>query len=252
MKSKTPGGVPFGSWVNSFNLQPNELATVNIFFTGENERPPIGPWDGYLSFDTDPFDGKNAYLPLWWFTCTDLDGARVAPYLGREIKISDMLQPRKSDFDARSQFCIAFVGKAYPFRLQSLQKLSSYKPVDIYGAIARKSIKDKLEPTKSYRFIFCFENDLYPGYVTEKVIEGWATGAVPLYWGDDPEGYLNPKAMINLKDFNNLDSFLEYVMEVDQSKGLWESIANEPILLRAPDLSKVDVVLRNALRKFIS
>jgi hypothetical protein len=250
-QSKTPGGVPFGSWVNSFNLQPNPLAKVNIFYTGENERPPIGPWDGYLTFDTDPLDGRNAYLPLWWFTCTDLDGARVAPYLGKEITISSMLKRRVSNYENRSEFCIAFVGKAYPFRLQSLQKISNYKPVDIYGAIARKQIKNKLEPAKSYKFIFCFENDLYPGYVTEKVIEGWATGAVPLYWGDDPEGYLNPKAIINLKDFENLDSFLKFVMEVDQSKALWEQMASEPILLRPPNLSEVNKLLSFALKDLI-
>jgi len=249
-QSKTPGGVPFGPWVNSFNLQPNSLAKVNIFFTGENERPPIGPWDAYLSFDTDPLDGKNAYLPLWWFTCTDLDGARVAPYLGKEITVASMLKPRNSSYKSRPEFCVAFVGKAYPFRLQSLKKISDYKPVDIYGAIARKPIKNKILPAMNYKFIFCFENDLYPGYVTEKVIEGWATGAVPLYWGDDPEGYINPKAVINLKDFSSLDSFLEFVTQVDQSKDLWEKIANEPILLRAPDLSQVNRVLTNALKEF--
>ena len=71
------------------------------------------------------------------------------------------------------------------------------------------------------------------------------------YWGDDPEGYINPKAVINLKNFSSLDSFLEFVAQVDQSKNLWEKIANEPILLRAPDLSQVNRVLTNALKEFI-
>jgi hypothetical protein len=247
IQSKLPGGVPFGPWVDSFNLQPNPKAQINIFYTGENERPPVGPWDAYLTFDMDNYEGKNAYLPLWWYTCTDLDGARVAPYLGKEVSITKMLQSRVVDYQSRPNFCIAFVGKAYPFRLHALKRLSRFKPVDIYGAIARKQIANKFEPSLSYKFVFAFENDLYPGYVTEKVIEAWCTGAIPLYWGSDPAGYINPKAIINLNDFNNFEDFYDYVIQVEKDKDLWDSIASQPILLREPDLSDVKKVLSKAL-----
>ena len=247
VQSRLPGGVPFGPWVNSFNYQPNAKARVNIFYTGENERPPVGPWDAYLTFDIDDYEGRNAYLPLWWFTCTDLDGARVAPYLGREVSVEHMLKPRVTNFDSRPDFCIAFVGKAYPFRLHALKRLSRYKPVSIYGAIARKQISNKFIPASTYKFVFAFENDLYPGYVTEKVIEAWCTGAIPLYWGNDPLGYINPAAIINLNDFSSFESFYEYVKKIDQDKDLWEAIANQPILLKAPDLSEVNRVLTRAL-----
>lgn len=252
VQSKLPGGVPFGPWVNSFNLQPNPRAKVNIFYTGENERPPIGSWDAYLTFDLDDYEGKNAYLPLWWFTCTDLDGARVAPYLGKEVSISRMLQSRSVDFQSRPEFCVAFVGKAYPFRLHALKRLSRFKPVDVFGAIARKQIDNKFEPSSKYKFVFAFENDLYPGYVTEKVIEAWCTGAIPLYWGSDPAGYINPKAVINLNDYSTFEDFYEYVMRVEGDSELWENIASQPILLREPDLKEVQRVLQTALRGVIS
>lgn len=252
VQSKLPGGVPFGPWVNSFNFQPNPNAKVNIFYTGENERPPVGPWDAYLSFDVDDYEGKNAYLPLWWFTCTDLDGARVAPYLGREVSIAKMLKQRIVNYEMRSKFCIAFVGKAYPFRLHALKRLSRYQAVDIYGAIARKQISNKFKPSADYRFVFAFENDLYPGYVTEKVIEAWCTGAIPLYWGHDPLGYINPRAIINLNDFSSFEDFYDYVLKVDQNPGLWESIASQPILLKEPDLTEVNKVLTNALSRLSS
>ena len=40
---------------------------------------------------------------------------------------------------------------------------------------------------RNYRYFLCFENDLYPGYVTEKPIEAWASGSVPLWRGIDPD-----------------------------------------------------------------
>ena len=246
--ANTPGGVPFGSWAKGFNLQPNKKARVNIFFTGENERPPFGDWDAYLSFDLHDYDGKNAYLPLWWITCTDIAGERSAPYLDAPITVETLLKSRKVEFSKRKKFCAAFIGKAYPFRMQSLNAISKIERVEVFGVIARKNVKSKFEASKKFRFVFAFENDLDPGYVTEKVIEAWATGAIPLYWGTDPMGYINPAAIINLAEFESLTEFVEYLSKVNSTPQLWESIASQPILLKAPDLSEVNKVLKRALR----
>ena len=245
--SKTSGGVPFGSWAKGFNLQPNSSAKVNIFFTGENERPPYGDWDAYLSFDLHDFGSKNAYLPLWWITCTDLAGQKNAPYLDEVITVESLLKSRKPNFEKRKKFCVAFIGKAYPFRMQALSALSEIQKVEVFGAIARKDAKSKFKESQNYKFVFAFENDLYPGYVTEKVIEAWATGAIPLYWGSDPANYINPKAVINLADFDSMMEFVDFVKEVNANSKLWEEIASQPILLKRPDLSDVNRVLEKAL-----
>jgi hypothetical protein len=245
--SKTSGGVPFGAWAKGFNLQPNPTAKVNIFFTGENERPPYGDWDAYLSFDLHEFGSKNAYLPLWWITCTDLAGPKNAPYLNEIITVESLLRPRQPNLKPRKKFCVAFIGKAYPFRMQALNALSDVQKVEVFGAIARKDVKSKFKESQNYKFVFAFENDLYPGYVTEKVIEAWATGAIPLYWGSDPAKYINPKAVINLAEFDSMNEFVNFVSKVNADSKLWEEIASQPILLREPDLSDVNRVLRKAL-----
>lgn len=247
MHSKTPGGVPFGSWAKGFNLQPNKKARVNIFFTGENERPPFGDWDAYLSFDLHSYQGKNAYLPLWWITCTDIAGPNTAPYLGEPISIEFLMKEREVDFHKRKKFCVAFIGKAYPFRMQALNLISGIEKVEVYGAIARKDTHSKFKASKDFRFVFAFENDLFPGYVTEKVIEAWATGAIPLYWGSDPLKYINPEAIINLNDFNNFQEFLDRISEVNDNGTLWKQIASQPILRKRPDLSEVNSVLKRGL-----
>ena len=251
MHSKTPGGVPFGSWAKGFNLQPNKKALVNIFYTGENERPPYGNWDAYLSFDLHDYQGKNAYLPLWWITCTDVAGPNTAPYLNEPVSVNALMSKREVRFEERSKFCVAFIGKAYPFRMQALSLISNIENVEVYGAIARKDVSSKFKASKDFRFVFAFENDLFPGYVTEKVIEAWATGAIPLYWGSDPLNYINPGAMINLSDFSSFQDFLARVAEVNGNKTLWEQIASQPILLKKPDLSEASFVLNKALKVLI-
>ena len=201
------------------------------------------------------YGGKNAYLPLWWITSSDLIRPTVSPYLGRPITIDEMLKTRDVNYSSRKKFCVAFIGKAYPFRMQAIAALSAIGKVDVYGGIARNSNRKaalaKFETAQKYRFVFAFENDLFPGYVTEKAPEAWATGAIPLYWGSDPAGYLNQDAMINLADFQNLESFTERVRAVDGNPELWSSIANQPILKRKPDLEEVLSVLREALAPLV-
>lgn len=255
LASHSRSGIDFSKSKYSTNQQPSGKSKFSIFFTGENERPPLGDWDCYLSFDLNSYGGKNAYLPLWWITSSDLIRPTVSPYLGRSITLDEMLKPREVNYKKRKKFCVAFIGKAYPFRMQAIAALSAIGKVDVYGGIARNSEKkaasEKYETSQKYKFVFAFENDLFPGYVTEKAPEAWATGAVPLYWGSDPAGYLNQKAMINLSNFDNLDSFVDQVAKVSESQKSWESIASKPILTKKPNLDEVIYVLRTALSPLI-
>jgi hypothetical protein len=255
LASHTKSGIDFSKSKYSPNQQPSNKAKYSIFFTGENERPPFGDWDCYLSFDLNSYGGKNAYLPLWWITSSDLIRPTVSPYLGKSITLDEMMKPREVHYKKRKRFCVAFIGKAYPFRMQAIAALSTLGKVDVFGGIARNSTKkaalEKFETAQKYKFVFAFENDLFPGYVTEKAPEAWATGAVPLYWGSDPSGYLNKKALINLANYENLDQFVNRVAEVSRDAKQWESIASQPILKKRPALDDVLSVLRRALSPLV-
>ena len=249
--SHLPGGIPFEGGIHTPNQQPSTKAKLNIFFTAENERPPEGIWNLYFSFDSHSFGGRNHYLPLWWITTTDLLFPKISPWLGKSVTLDELATGRKPDYESREKFCVAFIGKAYPFRMHALSALSKIGKVDVYGGLARNTKKSenvtKFEIAKDYKFFFAFENDLYPGYVTEKAPEAWATGAVPLYWGLDQNKTLNPDALINLVDFSNLDEYVEKVKEVGASKEKWDAIASQPLLLKRPNLEEIKAALLVAL-----
>lgn len=115
--SYLPSGIPYKGGKHIPNQQPSGNSRFSIFFTGENERPPEGTWDAYLTFDTHSYGNRNEYLPLWWITSSDLLVPTVSPYLGKEIRISEMMEARSENYHARKKFCVAFIGKAYPFRI---------------------------------------------------------------------------------------------------------------------------------------
>ena len=176
---------------------------------------------------------------------------KVSPWLGKSVTLEELTSHRNASYESRKKFCVAFIGKAYPFRMHSLSALSKIGKIDVYGGIARNPRRsdavNKFEIAQDYRFFYAFENDLYPGYVTEKAPEAWATGAIPLYWGLDANKSLNPEAMINLTDFKTLEDFTKRVKEVDASKEKWNRIASQPLLLEKPTLDSIKNALRNAL-----
>ena len=251
VKSHLPGGINFDDPVFSTNQQPTGRAKFHIFFTGENERPPQGRWDAYLSFDVHSYDGRNSYLPLWWITSSDILVPTVSPYLGRPITIEQMMAHREADFQKREKFCVAFIGKAYPFRMQSIAALSKIGKVDVFGAIARNTKNsraiEKFDISQDYKFVFAFENDHFPGYVTEKLPEAWATGAVPLYWGSDITRSMNPAAFMNAADYPTLEDFATAVGNVAHSPEEWRKIAQSPLVTSRPSIEGVIMRLSKIL-----
>ena len=219
-------------------IQPLKTAKKNIWFTGENTRPPQGNWDLYMSFDSN-LGERVFYMPLWIMTCTNLLGASSRTHWNQKIpKIETLLEPRSLSKINR-KFCCSFIGKTYPMRLHAIEKLSSVSPIDVFGTSVRnvKKFPDKI--ARKYKFCLCFENDVYPGYVTEKPFVSYFAGTVPLYHGLDKEKFLNPKAIINLLDFKSLIEFTNYVKEVNNDFDMYKYHFEQPLLLKKPSLNSI-------------
>lgn len=233
----------------SAGIQPSKKARKNIWFTGENQRPPQGNWDGYLSFETKLNSNKNVYLPLWMLTSTNLLTSNTKTFWGQDVpKVEQLLQKRKIE-NSKKKFCCSFIGKTYAMRLHALETLSSISPVDVFGQSVRNIRKFPADDAKKYKFCLCFENDIYPGYVTEKPFEAYLAGTIPLYFGYDIESYLNPKALINLLDYQNLNEWTQYIKKVNSNFKLYKYHYEQPILQRLPDISDAVNLIRKALSK---
>lgn len=229
----------------STNPEPRGRARKHVWFTGENVRPPEGPWDGYLSHDVDPLDGRNAYLPLWWYSSGVL-GKAESIFTSRMPPWQRMLEARDPG-RARPKFACTFINNPEPMRLHAIRALGQVGQVDVFGSAVGRPVPDKAEVAKDYRFVLCFENDVYPGYVTEKPFEAWATGAIPLWRGSDPAGYINEGAIINAEDFPDLAAFADAVSAVDNDAHARSRMAAQPILSREPDLKPAKALIRKVL-----
>jgi hypothetical protein len=77
----------------------------------------------------------------------------------------------------------------------------------------------KLETMARYRFAICFENAAFPGYITEKILDCFYAGCVPVYYGaPDITKYVPRECFIDFREFRDyreLDQFLAAVEPAD-------------------------------------
>lgn len=241
---------PAGSLRQRLSSLKRDGTTPRIWFTGENVRPPIDEWDLTLSFDIDGLYGTNQYLPLWWGEIGLIDRVRStsADRLGREMTTHELMSSRVTDIESRPGFACAFINNPEPMRMRAIDMLRSIGEVDVFGRVSGRPAGPKARVASRYRYCLCFENDIYPGYVTEKPFEAWSSGCVPLWRGSDPECYVNPLAVINAAE-GGLDAMVERVFELEREPGAVAQLAANPILLRRPNLRPVFSSIRKVLNR---
>lgn len=246
--SRTPLGLKAGS--STINPSSRIRAPLSIWYTGENIRPPLDDRDRYWSFDPTSIVGRNRYFPLWWLLfpsllASDTLAGSTENRIGREISIREVMSERITDVHRRPKFACIFTGWREPMRMRVVQALSTVGQVDVFGKVFGKQIINKADVAHSYRFIICLENDFFPGYVTEKVFDAWACGAIPIWGGIDRERFLNESAIINLAALDSLDSLVERVKRLEGNPNEMIEMAQRPLLNSAPSLDEVTEDLRS-------
>lgn len=128
----------------------------------------------------------------------------------------------------------------YDFRYKAISYFISLNKLKLYGinwdkkkslstnlfvkirATNPQPIDDKIKTLENYRFALCFENCIYPGYLTEKIFDCFFAGTIPIYYGaPDIQEYIPKECFIDFRDFNDfakLNSFLEGIDKKVASK----------------------------------
>jgi hypothetical protein len=85
---------------------------------------------------------------------------------------------------------------------------SAYQPVD-----------DKLEALERFRYSMVIENVRKNYFFTEKLIDAFVTGTVPIYWGcPDIAKFFNPDGMVTFTDIGELPGILASLSEEDYQR----------------------------------
>lgn len=119
--------------------------------------------------------------------------------------------------------------------------LNLYKKVDSCGNFNNTGIKLKhsywtqeyFDFIKQYKFIICFENSKMFTYSTEKIVNPYLAGIVPIYWSSDAiKDVFNKESMIFLEDETELSykKVVDKVIELDKDDKKYLEYVNVPVL----------------------
>ena len=147
---------------------------IKIFYTGECETPDFNLCDYAIGFDYMDFGDRYLRFPLY----------RLFSYRNELLNIEN-----QNDDTGRTEFCSFVVSNdlGTTRRKEMFELLSTYKRVDSGGRYLNNvggAVKDKFSFDKKHKFSIVFENCIYPGYTTEKIMQAFVAGTIPIYSGD--------------------------------------------------------------------
>jgi len=200
-----------------------------VLFLGENYRAKNYDSDYSISFD--PYSETNFRLPLW------------QAFILKKPEYKDRLFNRVNH-ESFDRFCSFTVSNPGNFvRNGMFEQLKSYKLVSSYGRYMTNDMslqkesegkywrdaKDQFFLKNKHKFAITYENNSYPYYTTEKLMDAFLVGSMPLYWGDPKvEEDFNGKAFMNVVKYG-AGNFMEYIRKMDIDDEVFESRYYEPI-----------------------
>ncbi len=205
-----------------FGFEHLKFDCIKIFYTGENLVPDFNLCDYAIGFHEINFNDRYLRMPLYQIYSRAYEKA---------------LQRNSYDdsFYLNRKFCCSVISNsmANSARTQMLDLLGQYKKVDNGGKYRNNvggCVKDKLKFEENYKFTLCFENSSTIGYTTEKLLEGFAGGGIPIYWGNpNVEKEFNKRSFVNCNNFQTLQEAINYIKELDRNDKKYLDMVKEEI-----------------------
>lgn len=150
-----------------------------IFYTGEAKAPDFNLYDYAIGFDRISFGERYLRVPLYFLYAGSYDLAIEKHKLPDEF------------FLKKEKFCNYIVsnGNELSGRNSFFKALNKRKHVDSAGGYMNnmpdgyRCPETIIDFRKPYKFTIAFENSVIDGYITEKIIQAWASGTIPnLQW----------------------------------------------------------------------
>jgi hypothetical protein len=238
---------------------PRQLAPVarirpgpylRVFFTGENFEPDMNGCEFAMTFSALVDHPNHLRLPLWVY---EDRGWGYGPE--RLVKGADTDWERVAS--GKTEFCNFVYLHEVPYRDAIFRTLSGYKRVDSAGRhlnsmngwtvpMTPNRAAGKIEFFGRYKFTLAIENIIWPGYMTEKLVDPMFAGSIPIYVGD-PQAKLSfdPASYIDFSCFPNMKQMMEFVREVDNDRDLYLKMLAAPFYRGnvLPDYARDETIL---------
>jgi hypothetical protein len=194
VESDDPDFIIFGPYGNDIPAKGNY---TRIGYYCENIKPDMSICEWAFGVPLETAVNNLRYKRIQWHG-TDPSSLIKSPDYDVEKIISQ-----------KRHFCNFIYSHKVPYREEFFKQLSKYKKVDAPGKSMNNMIsidqqypgdiwQRKRQFLSEYKFTIAFENNIYPGYQTEKLYDAMQVNSIPIYCGDP-----------FISDVFNPDSFID-------------------------------------------
>ena len=202
---------------------------VRIMFMGENISPDFTLFDYVIGFDFLDFSDRYFRLPFAFYN----DTGNPFELKTRSSGEAETLLKNKDIF------CNFIYGheSSHGMREELFKRISEYKSVVSAGSFLNNtstkgcSWTEKKNVLLRSKFTIASDSVAYPGFVTEKIIDPFVAGSVPIYFGNPKIDIdFNEDAFIWCKDLGNIDRTIEEIKRLDNDDDAYVEMLTKPIL----------------------
>ena len=196
-EEQNPDVIIFGPYGDKI---PKKGNYIRVGYYCENIMPNLDICDWAFGIPTETYINSPKYTRIQW-----------QGFDPRELIKSNDYNPEQI-LTSKTKFCNFLYSHQVPYREAFFKQLSKYKRVDSPGKSMnnmsgidtiysgdRWSVKKQF--LSDYKFTIAFENDVFPGYQTEKFYDAAKADSIPVYCGDPLIGEIfNKNSFINTLD----------------------------------------------------
>jgi hypothetical protein len=170
-------------------------------------------------------DFENIYIPYFLFS-SHLYKERIAKNINRKYLLAYC---SARQIDHREEIYNTFVENSPENSCHAIGKcFGKYENTKLNSIPGGWTNIELIHAYTDYKFVLAIENTNHHGYVTEKIVNAFYSGAIPIYWGcNTVTKYFNKKAFINVNDFSSFEECVKYVINLDDDT--IQKMYNEPI-----------------------
>lgn len=118
------------------------------------------------------------------------------------------------------QNCLSLYGKGWE-NIKNLPRYYRNQLTPVFRKIKPRYIENKIEAIRKFKFGLCFENYSFPGYFTEKIIDYFVAGVIPVYLGaPDIERFIPPDSFIDVREYQSWDSLLDKLLNITDAEAM--------------------------------
>ena len=212
-----------------------------VFYTRERVSPGGRQFDWSISFDES--SDRNLYLPGWVAALNRLG-------LSPGSLIRQTARPAAAGNGRHG--CAYIFRRRVPEREAFFDRLAERMQIVSPGDSRNNSWRvvrtpaEKVSFLRHFRFNIAFENEPFPGYLTEKIVDAFTAGCVPIYYGDPyVERTFSPEAFIHVRGESDYRPSIERILQIDSNPSRLKAMQDAAPLVdnRLPDYATHDYAM---------